>query len=165
MLRFWWSMEVAACGDTCSAGPVFSRTPESREPAVLVLRTGTHAIACRLVNGHGDETGVQGGRVRLRYRSVPTENLMGCEFGLQLLADRFVPAARGEQPLRSFSDAVGNRGIFKAGVSEQERFLNEYPLFSSGDAVYLTDSRRGGGSSPEERCKPASSVGWLASLG
>jgi hypothetical protein len=43
---------------------------------------------------------------------------------------------------RSSSAAGGYERIFKAGVSEEERFLNEFPLFSSGDAVYVVDSRK-----------------------
>jgi hypothetical protein len=43
---------------------------------------------------------------------------------------------------RSGWTAGGYHKVFKAGVSEQERFLNESPLFSSGDAVYLIDARK-----------------------
>lgn len=49
----------------------------------------------------------------------------------------------GEQVIdqqRSFPASGGSRKIFKAGVSEEERFLNEFSVFSSGDTVYLTDS-------------------------
>ena len=32
--------------------------------------------------------------------------------------------------------------VFKDGTGEQERFLSDFPIFSSGDAVYLTDSKK-----------------------
>jgi len=32
--------------------------------------------------------------------------------------------------------------VFKAGVDEKEKFLSDYAIFSAGDTVYLTDSKR-----------------------
>jgi hypothetical protein len=32
--------------------------------------------------------------------------------------------------------------VFKEGVSEEERFLSDFPAFASGDSVYVTDSRK-----------------------
>lgn len=34
------------------------------------------------------------------------------------------------------------RKVFKEGVPARERFLSDFPIFNSGDAVYLTDSKR-----------------------
>lgn len=36
----------------------------------------------------------------------------------------------------------GYKKILKAGTSEQERFLSDFPIFSFDDAVYLTDSKK-----------------------
>lgn len=32
--------------------------------------------------------------------------------------------------------------VFKAGVSDEEKFLSDYPIFTNNDVVYLTDSKR-----------------------
>ena len=34
------------------------------------------------------------------------------------------------------------RRVFKPGVDEKERFLNDFPIFSFNDTVYLTDSKK-----------------------
>ena len=36
----------------------------------------------------------------------------------------------------------GYKKAFKPGVSDQEKFLSDFPLFASGDVVYLTDSKK-----------------------
>jgi hypothetical protein len=43
---------------------------------------------------------------------------------------------------RSTDAPDGYHKVFRAGVSEQERFLNEHAFFSAGDAVFLVDSRK-----------------------
>jgi hypothetical protein len=43
---------------------------------------------------------------------------------------------------KTFAGPPSARPIFKPGVDEKERFLNEFPIFSSDDFVYLTDSKK-----------------------
>ena len=75
-------------------------------------------------------------------RSLTSSEVTGCDGRRERCQ---LVYSNGEQVLdhRAMSSAPeGQQRIFKAGVSEQERFLNEFPLFSSGDAVYVIDSRR-----------------------
>ncbi len=43
---------------------------------------------------------------------------------------------------RSRRGTPADRKVFKEGVGEREKFLNEYAVFSSDDTVYLTDSKK-----------------------
>lgn len=43
---------------------------------------------------------------------------------------------------KTFADPTPGKVFFKPGVSEQELFLHEFPIFSFDDLVYLTDSKK-----------------------
>ena len=43
---------------------------------------------------------------------------------------------------KTFASPPSQRPVYKPGVDEKERFLNQFPIFSSDDFVYLTDSKK-----------------------
>jgi hypothetical protein len=75
-------------------------------------------------------------------KSYTEDEITGCDANRERCSLIYLNYSQVVDEKKSQTGTNNYRKVFKEGVDEKERFLSDFPVFSNGDTVYITDSKK-----------------------